>query len=505
MHEHKPLWGAHFSREEIEAARDQGRLLTMELELSMVCNLRCIYCYAEAGKPLEHELSLGEIYDVLAQAEALGARRIIVLGGGEPMLHPAVMEIMRHIRSRGLGVDLFTNGVAVTPGIARELFAMGVCPVIKMNSLREDAQDFLAGAKGSFAAIRAGLRNLLDAGYPSRELPLGVQSVICRQNIAELPEMWIWARERGIVPYFEMITFQGRARRHPELQVSLDEVRVLFESLASTDRERYGRTWTPTPPIAGLTCSRHEYSCTVTCQGKVYPCPGVNVEVGDIRRAPLAEILAQSPVIRQLRTIRQTIKGACRNCDASDRCYGCRGMSYQATGDFLAADPLCWRNPEALSCIASSAPALPAPAEAVIPHRPPMLLVDRLLTCADHAGSAEALVRRDSPLVDDDGALDPTALIELLAQSYALVRGYEALLAGKALGEGFLVGLRKAEVLGQAHAGDLLTVAVRTEAQLEGFAVAAGEVLLGQTVLARGSIKVYTPTPEELAQRSVLP
>ena len=495
------LWGAHFSREEINAARDQGRLLTLELELSMICNLRCIYCYAEAGAPLEGELSLGEIYDTLAQAKDLGAKRIIILGGGEPMLYPAVMDIMRHIRDQGLVVDLFTNGMAITPEIARELFAMGVWPVVKMNSLRPEVQDHLAGMKGACKDIRAGLQNLRDAGYPRPGRPLGVQSVICRQNLEELPEMWTWARDRDLVPYFEMITFQGRARRHPELQVSLDEVRELFETLSALDREKYGIHWEPTPPIAGLTCSRHEYSCTVTCQGKVIPCPGVNVAVGDIRRRPLKDILATSPVIRQLRGIRRNIKGACQSCDKSDRCYGCRGLSFQTTGDYLASDPLCWKNPDSL-CPMNSVPELPAPAHLVIPHRPPMLLVDRLLSCGDKAGEAEAEVRPDWPLVDEDGELDSVALVELLAQSYALVRGYEALLAGSAMREGFLVGMRKMETPGRAAAGDRLRVTVRTEADLEGFAVASGEVRRGDEILAQGSIKVYTPTPEELQARS---
>lgn len=501
----KHLWGAHFSRQDIEYARDNGRLLTLELELSMVCNLRCIYCYAEAGAPLTDELSLGEIHDVLAQAKDLGARRIIVLGGGEPMLYPAVMDIIRSIRAMGLGVDLFTNGMAVTEEIAKELFALGVWPVVKMNSLRPEVQDELAGIKGAYKTIRRGLDNLRAAGYPAPGMELGVQSVICRQNLAELPDMWIWARERGIVPYFEMITFQGRARSHPELQVSLHEVRALFEMLAAIDRERWGRVWEPTPPIAGLTCSRHEYSCTVTCQGKVYPCPGVNVAVGDLRQKPLAEILATSPVIAQLRGIRQNIKGACRNCDKSDRCYGCRGMTFQATGDFLAADPLCWENPNSLPCIMHNAPELPVPAHEVIPHRPPMLLVERLLTCSDHAGEAEAVVRESWPLVDADQELDPVAFVELLAQAYGLVRGFEALLAGQAMREGFLVGMRKVEVLGRAFAGDRLRVKVWTEADLEGFAVAGGEVRCGSEVLAKGSIKVYTPTPEELAAREAKP
>lgn len=339
----KRLWGSHFSPEEIEEARTSGRLLTLELELSRVCNLRCIYCYAEAGMPLDNELSWDELQDVLDQAAGLGARRIIVLGGGEPLAWPRCMELIRSIRARGLAVDLFTNGTLLTAQMARELYTLGVAPVIKCNSLREDVQDLLAGKSGAFQEIMQGFAHLQAAGYPAPHLPLGVQSVICRHNLEELPDMWRWIRDRGMTPYFETLTFQGRARTHRELEVTPEELRAVFEELSRLDAEEYGQQWTARPPLAGLACQRHAYTCTVTVHGDVLPCPGVNLPVGNVRLAPLAEVLRQSPVIRDLRNIRETIKGACRDCVDAQTCYGCRGMAYQATGDYLAEDPLCWR------------------------------------------------------------------------------------------------------------------------------------------------------------------
>lgn len=336
-------WGASFSAEAIEEARSQGRLLSMELELTRRCNLRCVYCYASAGESLKDELSYEELCDAVEQAAGLGAQRVIVLGGGEPLAYPRLPELLRFIHSRGLAIDLFTNGALLTAEFAALLRELGAHPVIKMNSLRPEVQDALAGRAGAFPQIRRGLEHLLAAGYPQPELPLGVQTVICAQNYAELPEMWSWIRERGLIPYFETITLQGRATEHPDLCVSAEELRRLFETLAELDAARFGISWTPRPPIAGLCCSRHLYTCTVTVTGDILPCPGVSIAVGNIRRQPLAEILAQSPVIQDLRDVRNRIKGKCRTCGERERCYGCRGMAYQATGDYLAADPLCWR------------------------------------------------------------------------------------------------------------------------------------------------------------------
>ena len=73
---------------------------------------------------------------------------------------------------------------------------------------------------------------------------------------------------------------------------------------------------------------------------------GGDVQVELPFRAPLAEILATAPVMETMRKLRGNLKGACRTCEQSCECYGCRGLAYHVTGDFLEADPLCWHNPK---------------------------------------------------------------------------------------------------------------------------------------------------------------
>ncbi|WP_092192612.1 radical SAM/SPASM domain-containing protein [Desulfomicrobium norvegicum] len=337
-------WGVSFSQEEIENCKKKNGLLSMELELSRECNLRCIYCYAESGNPIADELSYEEILSAIDQAVELGAQKIVVLGGGEPLCYPGIFDVLNYIHAKSVEIELFTNGMLITKDAAQTFIRLGVKPVIKMNSFRPEIQDILAGQKGAFTAIRNGLTLLMEAGYPTRDLALGAQTVICRHNLEELPAMWIWLREHGIIPYFEMLTLQGRARRHPDLELNPEELQRIFETLADIDAQRFGNFWEPHPSVAAFCCDRHEYSCTVSVTGDIYPCPGVDIPAGNIRQAPLSDILRTSPLIHDLRNIRSNIKGMCAQCDLKAQCYGCRGMAYQATGDYLAADPLCWRN-----------------------------------------------------------------------------------------------------------------------------------------------------------------
>ena len=342
MNCHKEHWGLEFSPEAIRACRQQNGLLSLELELSRACNLRCIYCYASSGVPLAGEMSREEIFSVIDQAADLGAQKIIVLGGGEPLLYPHIFPVMDHIIARCLEVDLFTNGTLLDEHKAAELFARNVSISIKMNSRKPEVQDYLAGKSGTHAAIEKGLAALLTVGYPDENHTLGIETIVCRQNYDELPDMWRWARQHGIIPYIEIMTSQGRATSHNSLEVDRAAVKTLFEQLAHIDRYEFECTWTPMPPLAASHCARHEYSCTVTAIGEVHPCPGVNISTGNIRRQPLAEIIKTSHVINELRNIRNNIKGSCSDCTHKDLCYGCRGHAYQVTGDYLAADPMCW-------------------------------------------------------------------------------------------------------------------------------------------------------------------
>ncbi|MCK4838148.1 MAG: radical SAM protein [Desulfobulbaceae bacterium] len=335
-------WGLEFSQEEIAAARAMDGLLSMELELSRACNLRCVYCYAESGVPMANELTLDEIYSSIDQAVELGARKIIVLGGGEPTLYKDLFKVIDYILAKKVKVDIFTNGMLIDQEKAKALYDRQVSVVIKMNSRNPEIQDMLAGHEGSFDAIQKGLRALRDAGYPDKDHTLGIETIICSQNYDELADLWVWARQRGIIPYIEMMTLQGRATDHPDLEVSIDKVKVLFEELARIDEKQFNSHWTPHPPLAASQCARHEYSCTVTANGDVQPCPGVSVPAGNIREQSLAEILKTSKPIQELRNIRKIIKGRCRECQFGEYCYGCRGHAYQVTGDYLAEDPLCW-------------------------------------------------------------------------------------------------------------------------------------------------------------------
>ena len=484
------LFGSEFSAADVIRTRASNGLLTMEIEVGTVCNFLCRYCYVgdcHAQAPGDrHELTLEEMRDVVAQAQALGARKIILLGG-EPMLYDFTPALCEWIRGRGMAVELFTNGSNMTPELAAKLFGMGVHVVLKWHSSDHRVQDWLAGVDGAALVMEEAYRSLRSAGYPSATTRLALSTVICRQNIQELPELWRWMRTEGIEPYFEMITPQGRARQSGhELSPSAEETRRLFETIQAMDRDQFGRSWDAQPPLVGNVCLRHSFSCLVNAVGDVMPCVGVPLPVGNVRRQPLAKILADSEVIADLRNHTKTIQGACGTCEKAASCYGCRGAAFQLTGNYLGSDPLCWRNQGETDCS-----ALPLAAARLVPHQPPARMVDALTAVEERGATVTASIAETNPHCRE-GRLTEAAHLEVMAQAAAALHGYRSQVRHDGVAQrGMLVGARDLEVYETVRVGDALTVSLHKEARLGTFGVVRAEIRRKGTLVSKAELKTW--------------
>src|SRR5574338_1110243 len=102
-----------------------GRTITyLRISLTDRCNLRCVYCMPKDGihwQPLADQLSVDEIVHI-TEAAAHGGVRRVRLTGGEPLVHPHILEIVRRISSiPGIEeVSLTTNGLLLD-GFAQPL------------------------------------------------------------------------------------------------------------------------------------------------------------------------------------------------------------------------------------------------------------------------------------------------------------------------------------------------------------------------------------------------
>jgi radical SAM protein with 4Fe4S-binding SPASM domain len=336
--------GLHFSKLEIERARQNNQILSFDLEFSRACNLNCLYCYA-GGTAIENELTYDEIISVIEQAAALGAKQVVNIGGGEPLAYPFYWDVLQKERSYGLKSITFTNGTFITNGVAKQLFDLNESIALKLNSFDLQTQDYLAGKKGTGKKIQQALDHLLKVGYGKQPAPiLAIETIVCKQNYHEIESIYQFCRKNNILPYIEILTLQGNAKKNEHnLATQPDKNYALFQNLLKFDQDNYGITWPLIPPVAGQTCKRLLYSMYVRSDGNIQVCPGIEIVHPDlnVRNKSIQWILKHAEVFQKARNIYQHLKGHCKTCQYTD-CYGCRGTAFSDSGDYCAADPSCF-------------------------------------------------------------------------------------------------------------------------------------------------------------------
>ncbi len=120
-----------------------GRPITyLRISLTDRCNLRCVYCMPKDGlqwQPRANQLSVEEILRVVETA-AMGGVKRVRLTGGEPLVHPYVVEIVRRISSilNIEEISLTTNAMLLER-LAQPLADAGLKRVnISLDSLNAD-------------------------------------------------------------------------------------------------------------------------------------------------------------------------------------------------------------------------------------------------------------------------------------------------------------------------------------------------------------------------------
>ncbi len=84
---------------------------SLQIEPTNRCNLRCICCSGHSNEREKGFMDFGLFGNIVDEAAGIGVKRIHLYLHGEPLLHPGIGEMLRHIKSRGLAVTLATNAM----------------------------------------------------------------------------------------------------------------------------------------------------------------------------------------------------------------------------------------------------------------------------------------------------------------------------------------------------------------------------------------------------------
>lgn len=130
------------------------------------CNYNCLHCFNAADNSrLQSEFTLEEAQKLISDAERCGINAFTITGG-EPMLHPHFLEIIREIYMHGMYVaELNTNGFFITQEMLDEMKKIGCKPLVKISFDGVGHHDWLRNRKGAEEDALRAVRLCTENGF----------------------------------------------------------------------------------------------------------------------------------------------------------------------------------------------------------------------------------------------------------------------------------------------------------------------------------------------------
>jgi predicted hotdog family 3-hydroxylacyl-ACP dehydratase len=128
---------------------------------------------------------------------------------------------------------------------------------------------------------------------------------------------------------------------------------------------------------------------------------------------------------------------------------------------------------------------------ALLPQRPPFIMVDRLLYADGTTARASFRVRPENPLVVN-GFFTEAGLVENIAQTAAAGAGFQALSAGKAVTPGYIISVSRLAVTALPQVDEELLTEIVLQTPIPDIIVISGRVTGEQGLIATCEMKILT-------------
>lgn len=161
------------------------------LEVTTKCNLACEGCYRDPSK--EGHKTLQEIADDLAVFKRERISDCMSIAGGDPLVHPDIVEVVRMIRDGGWKPILNTNGMALTKELLHELNKAGLCGFtfhIDTSQRRKDAPNVLV--ESDLNPLR---QKFAEMVAEEGNLAVAFNQTVTSDTLSEVPEVVRWAQQ----------------------------------------------------------------------------------------------------------------------------------------------------------------------------------------------------------------------------------------------------------------------------------------------------------------------
>ena len=189
-------------------------LRNLHIEVTTRCNLNCIYCLRRFWSNYKPgDMEFGTYAKILDQIERL--ERINLYGFGEPFMNPRIFDMIHYARKsfKDSKIFLSTNGMLLDEPVIEKAIKCGLDSIaVSIDTI--NLQRLKRIRIGASSRILKSLNDLCEIGKKILpELEIGVECVILKDGVEQLPKLVKYAAEVGVdyvqvshvVPYSKQI------------------------------------------------------------------------------------------------------------------------------------------------------------------------------------------------------------------------------------------------------------------------------------------------------------
>lgn len=319
--------------------------MEVDLHVTNRCNLKCKHCVYTSGEWDMPDMTLETVKKIIPALKKLGVEEVHITGG-EPLVNKEFFEIARCLHENGFGTRVQTNGILITPDIAKRLKECGIEYVlISIDGLEKTHNSFRNNDKSFNYAIKA-VKICLEAGLYTR-----VNTVINKSNVQDLPELIKYINNLKPDQHsFFYLTPVGRGKNIKNLMLSLEEWKEVEKIVEKSGRENKCIEKIRLQNVIknnedDKKC--RDDNCLILANGDVYHCVFFiysPYKLGNIYNEDLYEIWTKNiDKVLEETSNEKILSKQCNKQKQNCQC-NCSGLAYNLTGSVKACDPRC--NPE---------------------------------------------------------------------------------------------------------------------------------------------------------------
>jgi len=289
---------------------------TVFLEVTRACNLRCAHCFNSSGSIVPNQMTQTELELIIDDLAVSGAQEIRFTGG-EPMMYPGIITLIRRAFDLGLRCSMGTNAALITDRTADALKNAGLrAGIISLDGLAEQ-HDRVRG-HDSFRRACEGLEFLR-----AREIDVRVNIVVMQSNLEDIPHLVDILVKREIPVFMRRFILSGRATDSSNEMISAEqyaELRLSLKSfLENTDGYvdghymKSGRISTQRVkfPFVRKECSAGHRGLVISPDGAVQACgflgPLGETSIGKLPSQTLAQIWEDLNTSNRIQTLERNL------------------------------------------------------------------------------------------------------------------------------------------------------------------------------------------------------